>query len=177
MEPEAASYLFALGTISTTFVGFSALIMMFRQTAGSGLSPLDSWITMVFIQLGFIVTAGSLLAPLLALCGVPASLVWRICSGIVGVTVGVFAASYPARRHAVAGVAAPWYVWGNLTLLALCTIALIANTVGSPLAPNSGTFSFCLTVVLFVGGIGYLNALGSMHRETTRTKPPSPPSP
>jgi hypothetical protein len=176
MEPEAASYLYALGTISTTFVGFSALIMIFRQTVGSGLSPLDSWITVVFIQLGFIVTAGSLSAPLLALCGVPASLVWRICSGVVGLTVGVFAASYPLRRRAVSGAGAPGYVWIDLVLLAVCTIVLLANAVGSPLAPNSGAFSLCLTGVLFAGGIGYLHALGNMHRETLRAAPPSPPS-
>jgi hypothetical protein len=84
--------------ISTTFVGFSAIIMIFRPTAGGGLSPMDSWITLVFIEPGFLVTAGSLSASLLQLGGIPSSLVWRLCSRIVAAATAVFAARYPLRR-------------------------------------------------------------------------------
>ena len=65
----AQPYLLALAAISTTFVGFSALIMLFRQALGGGVTRLDSWITLVFVQLGFLVTAGSLGPPLLSLLG------------------------------------------------------------------------------------------------------------
>jgi hypothetical protein len=34
MEPAVSTLLYALATISATFVGFSALIMMLRQTLG-----------------------------------------------------------------------------------------------------------------------------------------------
>src|ERR1051326_1468203 len=99
MDSQAVVYLYALGTISTTFVGFSAIIMIFRQTVGDGLSPLDSWITLVFIQLGFIVTAGSLSPPLLAICGVPPALAWRLSSAVLGAAATVFTATYPSRRR------------------------------------------------------------------------------
>src|SRR5215467_7678218 len=117
MEVAAASYLFALGTISTTFVGFSALIMIFRQTAGGGLSAVDSWVTLVFIQLGFIVTAGSLAPPLLALCGVPENLLWRLCSGATALIVATFGVTYPRRRRSASGTAAPLYARIDIGLL------------------------------------------------------------
>jgi hypothetical protein len=39
MDIPATNFLYALGAISTTFVGFSAIIMIFRQTAGGGTEP------------------------------------------------------------------------------------------------------------------------------------------
>src|SRR5437868_14700055 len=107
MNVAATSYLLALGAISTTFVGFAAIIMVFRQTAGGGLSPQDSWITLVFIQLGFLATAGCLTPPLLDLCGVPSKLIWQSCSGVTGAVLAAFAASYPQRRRAITGAHAP----------------------------------------------------------------------
>jgi hypothetical protein len=168
MDIPATNYLYALGAISTTFVGFSAIIMIFRQTVGGGLTPLDSWITLVFVQLGFLVTAGSLSAPLLALCGVPPTMVWRLCSGGVGLVVATFAASYPLRRRAVSRMPTPVFVWIDLLLLTICTIILLGNAVGRPLAANPASFSVGLTGMLFTAGVGYLHALSSLHKETKR---------
>jgi hypothetical protein len=168
MELPATVYLYALGAISTTFVGFSAIIMIFRQTAGGGLSPMDSWITLVFIQLGFLVTAGSLSESLLQLCDMPSGLVWRLCSGIVGAATAVFAASYPLRRRTVTAAPTPVFVWIDLLLLTSCTLILLGNAVGRPLPPNAGSFSVGLTGILFIAGAGYLHALGDIHRQTER---------
>jgi hypothetical protein len=168
MDLAGSAYLFALGTISTTFVGFSALIMIFRQSAGGALSPLDSWITLVFIQLGFIVTAASLAPPLLALCGMPEHWVWRLCSGATALIVAGFSASYPRRRRTVSGAAAPYFVWVDLVLLTLCIAVLVANAIGAPVRPGPGGFALALTGVLFVAGLGYLQALGTLHQETRR---------
>jgi hypothetical protein len=161
----SVTYLFALGAISTTFVGFSALILVFRQTVGGGLSKLDSWIALVFVQLGFIVTAGSLVPPLMLLCGAPAGLTWRLAGLGAGLVMGAFAVSYPFRRYAAARARMPLYVWIDLGLLVISTLVLIANALGRPFAPNAGAFSIGLTGVLFVSGLGFLHALGALHRE------------
>ena len=142
--------------------------MVFRQTAGGGLSPLDSWITLVFIQLGFIVTAGSLAAPLLALWAMPGEMIWRLCGGVAGMAVVVFSVSYPARRRAVSSVPTPLFVWIDLFLLMLCALALLLNAIGWPFTPNAAVYSAGLTGVLFIGGLGYLQALGNLHKETKR---------
>jgi hypothetical protein len=170
MELAPTTYLFALASIATTFVGFSAIIMTFRQTSGAGLSPLDAWITLVFIQLGFLVTAGSLSPPLLELCGVPSSLIWRLCGGAVGAVVVVFAASYPPRRRAVSEERTPLFVWIELSLLTGSTVILLGNAVGRPLPPNPGSYSVGLTGILFTAGFGYLYALGSRNREVRRAQ-------
>ena len=107
--PDANAVFGVLATVSTTFVGFSALIMSFRQTIGGGSTRLDSWITLIFVQLGFIVTAGALSAPLLLLAGLPAAAVWRLCSGAAGLGSGVFAATAPRMNSR------NWYTAGLLT--------------------------------------------------------------
>jgi hypothetical protein len=73
METSQATYLYALCAASTTFVGFSALIMLVRQSMGGGISELESWITRTFVQLGFKVTAGALSPVALTLCHVRAA--------------------------------------------------------------------------------------------------------
>jgi hypothetical protein len=170
MASPFGSYLFTLGAVSTTFVGFSALIMVFRQTAGGGLSPLDSWITLVFVQLGFLVTAGSLVAPLLMLCGVRESLVWRVCSGALALVIIGFATTYPARRRGVSGARTPAFVWFDLFLLAACALVLLANMMGRPIGAGAASYAVGLTGILFTAGVGYLHALGSLHRETKRAR-------
>ena len=83
MAISATTYLFALATISVTFVGFSAFVMILRQTIGGEMSRLDVLVTRIFIQLGFIVAAGAMLPPLLMLFSLPPSLTW-LASSIAG---------------------------------------------------------------------------------------------
>ncbi len=71
MELPGSTYLYALATISITFVGFSALLLIFRQAMGHTMTRYESYFMLTFIQSGFIVTAGSLLPLLLALYGLP----------------------------------------------------------------------------------------------------------
>jgi hypothetical protein len=170
MDLPGASYLLGLGEIAMTFVGFSSVIMVFRQTAGGRLSRLDSWITLIFVQLGFIVMAGALAPSVLSLCGWPPIVVWRACSAVVAVLISAFSISYPARRHAVSGVATPTYVWIDLALLAGCVIILIADAAGWPWTPGAGAYVVGLTGIMGVSALGYLNALGALHQQT-----PGPP--
>jgi hypothetical protein len=60
MELPGANYLYALATVSVTFVGFSALLLVFRETIGGRMTGCDSYFTLSFMQAGFIVAAGIL---------------------------------------------------------------------------------------------------------------------
>jgi hypothetical protein len=165
VAPAALTFLYSLAAVSTTFVGFSALIMMVRQTLGDGLSELEAWITRTFVQLGFMVTAGSLTPPLLALGRFADAAIWRLCSGVFGAMIFVFVVTYPSRRRAVAGKRAPAFVFLDLLLLLGAVALFVMNFVGRPVEPNGGLYAGGLTSVLFVSGLGYLHALGNLRRE------------
>src|SRR5262245_4979155 len=110
MELSGANYLYALATISVTFVGFSALLLVFRETIGGKMTRYDSYFTLSFMQAGFIVIAGGLLPHLLAFYGMSETSVWRAASAIMVIPILLFVANTPRRRRAATKQPAPFYV-------------------------------------------------------------------
>ena len=169
MELPGSDYFYALATVAITFVGFSALLLFFRQTLGGGLTKYDAYFTLSFIQPGFIVTGGALLPPLLALCGFGQDIVWRLSSALTAVMIVLFVATVPARRHAAVDEPIPVYVAVLLVLQAFGALVLVANAIGQPLAPGPGLHAAAVTWLLFTTAIAYLRALAiSIHRPLTR---------
>lgn len=169
MELPGSDYFYALATVAITFVGFSALLLFFRQTLGGGLTKYDAYFTLSFIEPGFIVSGGALLPPLLALCGLEQELVWRLSSALTAVLIVLFVATVPARRHAAVDEPVPVYVAALLVLQGLGALVLLGNAIGQPLAPGPGPHAAAITWELFTTAIAYLRALGiSIHRPLTR---------
>jgi hypothetical protein len=169
MELPGSGYLYALATVSITFVGFSSLLIFFRQTIGTGVTKYDAYFTLSFIQPGFIVTAGALLPPLLALCDLAPDAVWRSASALTAIPIFLFTVTVPARRHAAVNEPLPIYVLTLLVLQALGGLVLVANAIGRPFAPAPGTYAAVMTWLLFTTGIAYLRALGiSIHKPLVR---------
>jgi len=164
MAFSASAYLFALATISVTFVGFSALVIILRQTIGGEMSRLDVLVTRIFIQLGFIVAAGALLPPLLMLFSLPPGLTWRISSIAAAVPSFLFAVTYPSRRHAASGARTPPAIWIDVLILLVAALVLAWNGVGIGLEPAPGLFAAGLTAILFLSGWAYLQALDTLLR-------------
>jgi hypothetical protein len=162
MDLPGASYLYTLAALSVTFVGFSALVIVLRQTFGGELSKLDILITRIFIQLGFLVAAGAMLPPLLALFSVPQPLIWRLCSLCTAVPSFLFAASYPARRRGASGAGAPLAIWIDVFLLAFAALVLLVNGLAVGFTPAPGPFAGALTGILFISGWAYLQALNTL---------------
>jgi hypothetical protein len=159
MELPGANYLYALATISVTFVGFSALLLVFRQTIGGKMTSYDSYFTLAFMQAGFIVAAGGLLPQLLAFFGMPHASVWRVSSVIMAIPISLFVGMTPRRRRAATNEPIPSYVSLLLLLQSLAGVCLLLNAVGWPVPPNLALFALALTVMLFTTGIAYLIAL------------------
>jgi hypothetical protein len=159
MELPGANYLYALATISVTFVGFSALLLVFRQTIGGKMTKYDSYFTLSFMQAGFIVTAGALLPQLLALYDMPNASVWRASSVIVAVAILVFVVMTPRRRRVATSEPVPFYVGLLLFLQFIAGVYLLLNAVGWPSPPSLAPFALALTLMLFTTGIAYLIAL------------------
>ncbi len=153
MQAAESTYLYALCATSTTFVGFSALIMLIRQSMGGGVSELEAWITRTFVQLGFKVTAGALSPAALALCHVRAIIIWCLCSVVLAADLFLFVVTYPSRRRTVARASAPLFVYVDLCLLLGACSVLASNAAGWSLEPNAGLYakSFACTRPSMVG--------------------------
>jgi hypothetical protein len=170
MDLAGSGYLYALATISITFVGFSALLLMFRQAIGGDTTRYDSYFILAFMQVGFIVTGGSLLPPLLALYGIAEGTVWRVSSALAAIPIVLFVATVPRRRRAAAGGSAPFFVRFLLFLQLLLACYLLANAAAVGFQPGVAHFAAAMAGMLFTSGIAYLLALGiALHQ-------PLPPS-
>src|SRR3974377_188859 len=99
MELPGANYLYALATVSITFVGCSALLLVFRETIGGRMTSYDSYFTLSFMQAGFIVPAGGLLPQLSAFFESLHTSVWRTSSLILAIPIFLFVARVPGRRR------------------------------------------------------------------------------
>jgi hypothetical protein len=130
MPIAETTYLYALAGLSVSFVGFSTLVIVFRQSAGGRLSSYDSYFVLSLMQAGFIVTAGALLPPLIALYGLSESVVLRVAGGITSIPIAWFVASVPGRRRAATG--APTRVHSLVP-------AVAAFCRSRPGAPGAGT--------------------------------------
>jgi len=152
MEVDGSNYLYALATVSVTFVGFSALLLVFRQTIGGKMTGYDVYFMLSFMQAGFIVTGGALLPQLLAFFGLPPALLWRAASAVMAVPILLFVATTPWRRATSGPV--PAYVWLLLLLQFLAALYLLVNALGSE--PRLAPFALALTAILFTTAVAYL---------------------
>lgn len=165
MELPGSAYLYALATVSITFVGFSALLLVFRQAMRHAMTRYESYFMLTFIQSGFIVTAGSLLPLLLALYGLSQRAVWRVSSIIMAIPIFVFVVTLPGRRRAASQKAMPMYV-GFLLLLQLLTVPyLVLNALGEPMQSGIAPYATAMSGILFTSGIAYVLALAAALRE------------
>src|SRR5215467_1724973 len=131
MDLPSSSYLYSLAVVSTTYVGFSALLVGLRQAKGSRLTRYDAYFTLTFIQVGFIVTVSGLVPSLVALYGGSAKIVWRIASVTAAIPILWFAASLPARRHAATGMPVPRFVRIIVVIQAAAGATLLFNAAFS----------------------------------------------
>jgi hypothetical protein len=169
-EARRVSYLYALATVSITFVGFSAPLLVFRETIGDRMAGYDTYFTLSSMQAGFIVTAGGLLPQLLAFYEISQTSVWRASSLVMAVPIFLFVARITGRRRAATKKAVPLYVGFLLLLQFLAGAYLLLNAAGWPAPPNLAPFALSLTVVLWTTDAAYLIALaGALRRDGDRT--------
>jgi hypothetical protein len=150
--------------MSVTFVGFSSLVIVLRQTAGGEMSRLDVLITRTFIQLGFLVAGGALLPALLTLFQLRELVTWRLASAVTAVPVLVFAVTYPARRKLASGERTPPMVWIDTLIILGFALLLGCNALGVVIASGPGPYTAALTGVLFSSGWAYVQAVNTLIR-------------
>lgn len=165
MEIQGAAYLNSLATLSITFVGFSALLIFFRQTAGGGMSKYDNYFVLTFIQTGFIVAIGSIIPQAVQAYGMNEALAWRISSCLIFIPLLLFVATLPRRRRKVTGVSMPIGIRIPLAFQWLAALLLILNVFGAFWVPSLPLYATALTIVLITAMVAFLFALGIIFRE------------
>ena len=165
MELPGSGYLYALATISVNFVGFSALLLVFRQAAGGGATRYDSYFLLAFMQVGFIIAGGSMLPPLLSLFRLAETTVWRASSAITAIPILLFVATVPRRRRRAVSGPAPFFVRLLLVLQLLMALSLLMNAAAIRWTPSAAHYAAVMAGMLFTSGIAYLMALDLALRE------------
>ena len=155
---DASGYLYTIATVGMTFTGLSVLTMILRQMLGGQMTRFDSFVARTWVELGFMTSFGSMLPPMLLLFAFPAPLAWRIPSGVIAVILGVWALTFPSRRHAVNSSRLPIQVVIFLAAMDVTALALAANAAVIPVAQLAGAYATGVTAILIGAGLLFLFA-------------------
>ena len=162
MEALEVTYLVAVATISITFVGFSSVVVVFRQTQGNRLDNLHIFLVRFFIEMGLIVTGFALLPLLLAVWGAPLEWVWRVASAVYAIVHVVYirvlfkrlkqytSGSFSLRRNFL-----------PILISLLVDVGLVLNAIGWPMGSTIGPYALAITWGLAVAGIFFAQTVSA----------------
>jgi hypothetical protein len=155
---EAFGYLYTIAAVGMSFAALSVLTMVLRQILGGQMTKFDTFVARTWVQLGFMVTFGAILPPLLALFEASAPVVWRISSGAMAIILGSWALTFPRRRQATNPTRLPVQVITFSAAMDLVALALAANAIAVPLERLPGVYAASVTAVLIGAAMLFLFA-------------------
>ena len=160
MDSLGITYLLAVATIAITFVGFSSVVVVFRQVQGNSLDAKHIFLVRFFIEMGLIVTGFSLLPLLLATWNLPVRLIWGYASGAFALGHLAYIVSLFRRRRRNAPGS---FSLGRNLLLILISVgvdaSLVLNAAGWPFTANIGPYALAITWGLIVAGLFFVQTL------------------
>jgi membrane associated rhomboid family serine protease len=155
---DASGYLYTIAAAGMSFAGLSVLTMILRQIIGGQLTKFDSFVTRSWVQLGFMITFGSILPPLLGLFEVPTPVVWRTSSGLMATILGSWALTFPRRRLATNPTPLPIPVKIFVVAMVLIALALAANAAVVPVERLAGVYAASISGILIGAAMLFLFA-------------------
>jgi hypothetical protein len=147
-----------MAAVGMSFAGLSVLTMILGQMLGGQMNKFDGFVARSWVQLGFMITFGSILPPLLALFEAPTPMVWRISSGLMAIILGWWALTFPRRRHAAKSTPLPRQVITFCVAMDLVALALAANAVAVPVGGSPGVYAASITAILIGAALLFLFA-------------------
>ncbi len=162
MDALDVTYLVAIATVSITFVGFSSVVVVFRQTQGNRLDRPHIFLVRFFIEMGLIVTVFALLPLLLAVLGLAEISLWRWASAIYALVHLAYIRILYRRFPQYAG--GRFSVRRNLLPVILSIFIdalLILNAIGWPLGSTGGPYALALAWGFTVAGIFFAQTITS----------------
>ena len=164
MELPGSNYLYTIATLSITYAGFAALIVIFRQIIGGGVSNYDIFVIRSVLLRSFLIAFSAMLPPALALFDLSQSAIWRISGLFMALLLGLFTLTFPARRRAATHLPINKWVLITIGSQALITIFLLMMASGILIEPAAGPFVISILASLVVAAIAYLAQLEVMLR-------------
>jgi hypothetical protein len=155
---DASGYLYAMAAVGMSFAGLSVLTMILGQMLGGQMNKFDGFVARSWVQLGFMITFGSILPPLLGLFEVSTLMVWRISSGLLAIILGSWALTFPRRRHATKSTPLPGPVIAFCVAMDLIALALAANAIAGPIERLRGVYAASVTAILIGAALLFLFA-------------------
>lgn len=159
MEVKGAVLLYTMAGLMVTFAGFSALLLAIRQAAGGRLSDLDRYLAKTALTQLFVLTAGALLPPLIALYDVSESWIWRASAVLFALPILFLLLSYPHRRRKAVGKGPPpavlivFVVFGSAVIVAMLAYVL------DGLQYSAAAYATALAVNFFTTAFAFVSAL------------------
>ena len=160
MELPGSAYLYTLATLSMTFVGFCAIVIVLRQAIGKEMSGWHVVLMRLYIETGLWAAAFSMLPPLLALCGLPPPMIWRASSTLIAVVMMAYGVTYPRRRRRVADEPLQRRRWLPIVAISMLVIVgVLCNAAGIPFEPGVAPVAIAATWTLACGASIFVLAL------------------
>jgi predicted anti-sigma-YlaC factor YlaD len=166
MHLPGVEYFYALAALSMAFVGFTAIVVVLRQGTGKKMSALHQLFSSIYAELGLMASAFAMMAPTLALCGVQESLIWRICSAVMLVTIVIWFVCFPFRRkRAAPKQSLPLRFYAMAALGVAVSAALCLNIAASSFEPGPGPLAIATVYILVVASVVFLGNYSSYLRD------------
>jgi hypothetical protein len=165
MEIKGAALLYTLSGLMITFAGFSALLLAVRPAAGAKLSLLDRYLARTVMAHIFVLTAGALLPPLLALYDFEEQWIWRSSGVLFALPMLFLQITYPRRRRRVVGSRPPPAIFAVFVVLgAAVTLAMLVYVLAG-LQYSAAAYITALTIDFLTVAYAYLVALDVIMRQ------------
>ncbi|HXZ53050.1 MAG TPA: hypothetical protein VEH51_13720 [Burkholderiales bacterium] len=162
MELPNAAYLYTLALIAVGYVGFTAIVLILRQSIGGPLSPLDTLVARLFMSWGFMITYLSMLPVLLASFKLGLTAVWQISSAFAGLSFVVLHVGYQVLRRRITGDPTPLHLWIHTASGLALGIVLLANTALIVPAAVGAIYMAAVTLDMIQASFAFVQHFGFM---------------
>ena len=165
MELPNANYLYTLALIAIGYVGFTAIVLILRQSLGGTLSSLDALVARLFMVRGFAVAYLSMAPMLVASFELSHTTVWRVSSALGGVSLVAVHLGYQVLRRWITGEPTPLHLWYYTVSGFALGILLLVNA--SAIAPTAiaGIYVTIVTLDMLQASVAFVHHSGYMIQE------------
>src|SRR5689334_24202141 len=164
MEPYA-TYLYTLALVAIAYVGFTAIVLIHRQSLGVALSPLDTLVARLFMVRGFVVTYLSMVPMLLAGFALGQTAVRQVSSAIGGLSLVVVHVGYQVLRNRTTGDPTPLHLWFYTVSGFAFGIVLLANAAAIVPTEIAAIYVVAVTFDMIQASVAFVQHFGFMIAE------------